>query len=219
MQGPALLPVVIVRHAAPFLADVEDHQLLQTVPVQVHAGVADIADAAQQLLGPGGVQGIDGEGLELGVDPPAHNQFRPAVPVQVAVHHAVHRRAAALDDGGLLIAVPLGGEDVDFQGLLVLRLAEEGHSLLLPVPVQVRQLDGLDVGPGGGGGVFRAIFQDGVKLGVQLRVLGGQLREGVQLLGIKLNVEPAAAAERRRQQQRRRQGPYSPAHHAASPAC
>ena len=214
-QGP-LPPVVAVGHAVPLLVGVEDHQLPEAVAVQVDAGVADIADAAQQLLGPGGVQGVNREGLELGVDPPAHDDLRPPVPVQVRVDHAIDGRAAALDDGGLLIAVLLGGEDIDFQGLFVLRLAEEGDGLLLPVSVQVRQLHGLDVGAGRGGGVLRAVLQNGVEPGVQLRVLGGQLRQGVKLLGVELEVEPAAAAQGQRQQQRRRQGPYFFCHSAAS---
>ena len=194
----------------------KDHQLLEAVAVQVQAGVADIADAAQQLLGSGGIQRVDREGLQLGVDPPAHDKLRPAVAVQVRVHHAVDGGAAALDYGGLLIVVSLSGKNIDFQGLFILRLAEEGHRLLLSVPVQVRQLHGLNVRAGGGGGVLRAAFQNGVELGVQLRVFGGQLRQGIQLLRVKLNVETAAAAEGRGQQQRRRQGPYFFCHSAAS---
>ena len=216
MEGSALLPVVVIRHAAAFFVGVEDHQLLKPVPVQIDVGVPDVADAAQKLLGADGVQGVNRKGLKLGVDPPAHNELRPAVPVQVGVHHAVHRGAAALVDGGLLIAVPLGGENIDFQGPLVLRLAEKGHGLLLAVSVQVRQLDGLDVGAGGGRGVFRAVFQDLVELGVQLRVFGGQLRQGVKLLRVELNGQAAAAAEGGGQQQRRRQSSDSLSHCAAS---
>ena len=216
LQVSAVLPVVVIRRALALFVGVKDHQLLEPVAVQVYAGVADIADAAQQLLKPPGGQGVNRQGLKLRADPPAHNQLRPPVAVQVAVDHAVDRRAAALDDGGLLIAVLLGGEDIDFQGLFILRLAEEGQGLLLPVAVQVRQLHGLDVGPGRGGGVLRAVLQNRVEPGVQLRVFGGQLREGVKLLGVELDMKAAAAAEDQGQRQRRRQGPDFLHHYAAS---
>ena len=86
----------------------------------------------------------------------------------------------------------------------------------MSVAVQVRQLDGLDVGAGGGGGIFRAVLQNGVEPGVELCVLGGQLRQGIELLGVELHVEAAAAAEDQGQQQCCRQGPDFFGHSAAS---
>ena len=86
-------------------------------------------------------------------------QLLPAVLVQILVGNAVNAGAGALNDGSLLISLLSGGKDIDLQGLLIRRVAEEGQRLLLAVSVQILQLHGLDVAAGDGGRVLRPALQ------------------------------------------------------------
>ena len=170
------------------------------------------------------MQGVDGQRQQVRVDPPAHRQLRAAVPVHIAVSHAVNGGAAALNNGGEIIGVLLGIEDIDLQRLLVPGVSEEGNGLLPAVPVQVRQLHRLEVGAGDGSRVLRAAAQDGVDAVVQLRVLGRQLGQAVQVLGIEGKPRAAAggAGQQQRQRPRRQDCPNPPSHthaplHSARP--
>ena len=97
-------------------------------------------------------------------------RVNPRVPsVLVLYRHAQARQdvlrslaaqdAGALNDGSLLISLLSGGKDIDLQGLLIRRVAEEGQRLLLAVSVQILQLHGLDVAAGDGGRVLRPALQ------------------------------------------------------------
>ena len=97
-------------------------------------------------------------------------RVNPRVPsVLVLYRHAQARQdvlrslaaqdAGALNDGSLLISLLSGGKDIDLQGLLIRRVAEEGQRLLLAVSVQILQLYGLDVAAGDGGRVLRPALQ------------------------------------------------------------
>ena len=219
-----MAPAVIFRKAAALLVGPEDHHLLEAVLVQVGDGVFHIAHAfehffrTQQLFAASGAQGIDGQSLQLRIHLPAHHQFRPPVRVEVGIIDGGDGAAAALDDGGGAVLFVYFFENIDLQGLFILVAAQEGDGLFPSVAVQVHHLYALDPGAGGGGGVFRALRQKSGYLGVEGRILGGQLRQGVKLLGVEIQFQLCIPAARKAQghEQSRHGGEASSFHSRAS---
>ena len=123
--------------------------------------------------------------------------------LQLAADGGVDGGAVALDHqgGGVGVFVRFA-EDVNFKGLAVCgAVPEKGDCLVLPIVVQVRQLDGLGVGAGQRRGVLQPLFQNGLETGLQAVIFRRSLGQGIQFLaGFK-----AAAGHTGGQQQTKQQ--------------
>ena len=98
--------------------------------------------------------------MEFGGGLPAHRDFHTPVRVHIHIINTVNRRAGAFNLARKAVGILLGGEDTDFQGLLVGGIAEKRYRLLPAVAVEVDELDGLNIGTGRRRGVLRAAVEN-----------------------------------------------------------
>ena len=217
-----VFPLVVISSAVALLIGADDDQLLLFILIEIGNDIFGIG-LLQQFLGLELLEFVDRQGLEgleivrVGVvHPPAHRQLHDAVSVHIGIGNAVNGSAAALDNRGLLIALPLDPEDVDLQRLFLRALAEKSHSLLCAVPVQIHQLHRLDIAAGQRGSIFRAVTEDGVDLIFQLRVFLRQLRQTVQVLHP--GVEKTACQQETQAENQRQTQQFLPTHRQRNPS-
>ena len=142
-DSDALLPAAKLRHRLVVAVGSQQQKAGDAVAVELLKGQAGVV--ALHQLHRAGPHIVDGDGLDVGADLPPHDQLLPAVAGEILIVDGVNGGAAALDDGGQLIAVLTGVEHVNFQGLFTVAEAEKGQRLVLPVAVDVHHLEGLDV--------------------------------------------------------------------------
>ena len=197
-----LLPAAKLRHRLVVAVGSQQQKAGDAVAVELLKGQTGVV--ALHQLHRAGPHIVDGDGLDVGADLPSYDQLLPTVAGEILIVNGVDGGAAALDDGGQLIAVLTGVEHVNFQGLFTVAEAEKGQRLVPSVAVDVHHLEGLDVPPGGGSHVFVALRQQLIQLAGEGGVFRGQAGQGEQLLHG--TVHPASGQQQAGQQQQPQQG-------------
>ena len=195
------LPVaeaVQLRHALRLLrVEADQENILVSVAVEIGERIFRIICVHQLDNVPIGER-IDAERLDnLIRQLTANEDLHTALVVELDIFRAGKGRAAALDDGDVLIRAVDQVEDVGPERLIAAGLQKD-DGLVLSIAVEIGELDGLLVRAGHRRGIRRALGHQAVNGILQIIILIGMFRQRIKLV----HCLHKAPAQHQREQQR-----------------